>query len=110
MIIHYLVVNFLNKIEQSWVAEQKYLKLKQIKKKWEGKNQHWRSVLNCVKAGVGLKWVFKSCVLTTLNSPLDLNENIVQSELIYFRESHKFEVLYNPELFKVNGKIYKISV
>ena len=35
---------------------------------------------------------------------LDQNEVIVRTELIYFRESHKSEVLYNPELFKVNGK------
>ena len=28
---------------------------------------------------------------------------IVRNELIYFRELHKSEVLYNPDLFKVNS-------
>ena len=36
---------------------------------------------------------------TILNSHPDQNEVIVRNELIYFRESHKSEVLYNPELF-----------
>ena len=37
----------------------------------------------------------------------DQNEVFVRSELIYFRESHKSEVLYNPELFKVNGNTHE---
>ena len=42
-----------------------------------------------------------------LKSHPDRNEVIVCNELIYFRESHKSEVLYNPELFKVNGNTHK---
>ncbi len=44
---------------------------------------------------------------TILNSHLDKNEVIVRNELIYFRESRKSEVLYNPELFKVNGNTHE---
>ena len=43
----------------------------------------------------GLHSIFKS--------HRDKNEVIVRTELIYFRESHKSEVLYNSELLKVNG-------
>ena len=34
-------------------------------------------------------------------------QEIVRTELIYFRESHKSEVLYNPEMFKVNGNTHE---
>ena len=44
---------------------------------------------------------------TILNSHPDQNEVIVRNELIYFRESHKSEVLCNPELFKVNGNTHE---
>ena len=44
---------------------------------------------------------------TILNSHPDKNEVIVRNELIYFRESHKSEVLHNPELFKVNGNTHE---
>ena len=39
---------------------------------------------------------------TILNSHPDQNEVSVRNKLIYIRESHKSEVLYNPELFKLN--------
>ena len=32
---------------------------------------------------------------------------IVQTELIYFRKSHKYEVLYSPQLFKVNRNTHE---
>ena len=36
----------------------------------------------------------------------DKNEVIVRNDLNYLRESHKSEVLYTQELFKVNGNTY----
>ena len=34
-------------------------------------------------------------------------EEIVPTELIYFRESHKSEVLYNPQLIIVSGNTHE---
>ena len=99
------VVKFLNEMELKWVAEQKKLKLKQIKEKIEkGKkrDQYVQKRLKLCKSWGG-PVVSVEELHTILNSHPDQNEVIVRNELIYFRESHKSEVLYNPELFKVNG-------
>ena len=51
------VVQFLNEMEQRWVADQKNLKLKQINKKIEKRKKRinmCRNVSNCVKVGLGL--------------------------------------------------------
>ena len=44
---------------------------------------------------------------TILKSHPNQNEIIFCTEIIYFRESHKSEVLYNLDLFKVNGNTHE---
>ena len=103
------VVKFLNEMELKWVAEQKKLKLKQIKEKIEkGKkrDQYVQKRLKLCKSWGG-PVVSVEELHTILNSHPDQNEVIVRNELIYFRESHKSEVLCNPELFKVNGNTHE---
>ena len=96
------VVKFLNEMELKWVAEQKKLKLKQIKEKIEkGKkrDQYVQKRLKLCKSWGG-PVVSVEELHTILNSHPDKNEAIVRNELIYFRESHKSEVIYKPELLK----------
>ena len=103
------VVRFLNEMEQRWVADQKNLKLKQIKEKIEkGKkrDQYVQKRLKLCKSWGG-PVVSVEELRSILKSHPDRNEVIVCNELIYFRESHKSEVLYNPELFKVNGNTHE---
>ena len=96
-------------MEQRWVADQKNLKLKQINEKIEkGKkrDQYVQKRLKLCKSWGG-PVVSVEELRSILKSHPDRNEVIVRNELIYFRESHKSEVLYNPELFKVNGNTHK---
>ena len=96
-------------MEQRWVADQKNLKLKQIKekiKKGKKRDQYVQKRLKLCKSWGG-PVVSVEELHSILKSHSDKNEVIVRTEFIYFRESHKSEVLYNPELFKVNGNTHE---
>ena len=87
----------------------KKLKLKQIKEKIEkGKkrDQYVQKRLKLCKSWGG-SVVSVEELHSILKSRPNQKEVIVRTELIYFRESHKSEVLYNPELFKVNGNTHE---
>ena len=83
----------------------KKLKLKQIKEKIEKGKKRDQYVQECLKLckSWGGSVVSVEELHSILKSRPNQKEVIVRTELIYFRESHKSEVLYNPELFKVNG-------
>ena len=90
-------------MEQIWVADQKKIKLKLIVEKIEkGKKgdqyvqkrrklcESWGGSAVCVEE-----------LYSILKDHPNQKEVIVRNELIYFKESHKSEVLYNPDPFKV---------
>ena len=90
-------------------SRQKKLKLKRIVEKIEkGKkrDQYVQKRLKLCKSWGGPAVSVKE-VHSTLKTNPNEKEVIVRNGLIYFRESHKFEVLYNPDLFKANGNTHK---
>ena len=92
-------------MEKSWVMEQKKLfhsKVLEKIEKGKKRSQYSQKCLQMCK-----EWKGPAASVDELQSILNLHpqqrEKIVRNELIYFRETHKSEVLFNPSLFRVNN-------
>ena len=82
----------------------KSLSIKEKIEKGKKRDQYVQKRLNLCKSWGGPVLSVKE-LHTILKSHPDQSKVIVRTELIYFRESHKFGVLYNAntELLKING-------
>ena len=98
------IATILNVREKEWTDDQKRLhKLKVEEKLEKAKNQsqYTNKLLNQCKS-----WRGPVCSIDELNTILsekpDMMEQIVRTELTYYRNTHKAEVIASPSLFKLN--------
>ena len=99
------IVKLLNNMEKDWVDKQKeFHKLKILEKIEKGKNQS-RYTVKCLQLCKG--WKGPATSVEELNEILKINpdkrERIVRIELSYYRDTHKADVIQQPELFKINN-------
>ena len=100
------VVKLLNEMEKNWVIEQKDMFDIKIRSKIEkGKKKRSLYTQKCLQLCKG--WGGPASSVEELHSILKVHsqhkEKIVRNELIYYRETHKADILCSPSLFKVNG-------
>ena len=99
------IVRLLNDMEKDWVDEQKqFLQLKIQEKIEKGKNQS-RYTQKCLQQCKG--WNGPATSVEELHTILNLNpdnrEKIVRTELSFYRDAHKADVIQQPDLFKINN-------
>ena len=102
------VVKVLNNMEAEWFGEQKELLKLKIKEKIEkGRKQsmYTDKILQLCKSWGGPAISVEE-LMTILQKFSDNKEKIVRNELVYYRDTHKSEILSNPGLFKVNKVSY----
>ena len=98
-------------MEKDWVGEQKELhKLKFLEKIEKGKKQsmYTHKCLQLCKS-----WRGPAISVDELNDILKANsdnvEKIFRTEFSYYRDTHRSEILQNPDLFKINKISYNDS-
>ena len=98
------VVKVLNDMESKWYNEQKQLLHIRIAEKIEKGKKKSQYTLKCLQLCKG--WGGPATSVEELHQILsshpDLKEKIVRNELIYYRDTHKSDILDNPAMFKVN--------
>ena len=99
------IVMLLNDMEKEWVGEQKQLQVMKILEKIEKGKKQSKYTLKCLQ--LCKSWNGPATSVEELNSILKANgdnmEKIVRIELSYYRDTHKADVLYQPELFRINN-------
>ena len=102
------IVKLLNNMEKDWTSEQKTLHKKKILEKIEKGRQQSMYTDKCLQLCKG--WGGPAVSVEELNSILKKNsdrvEKIVRTELSYYRDTHRSEIVSNPELFKLNKISY----
>ena len=99
------IVKLLNDMEKDWVDEQKqFHKLKILEKIEKGKNQS-RYTQKCLQ--LCKEWNGPATSVEELNEILNSNpdkmEQIVRTELSFYRDTHKADVIQQPDLFRINN-------
>ena len=99
------IVKILSNMETRWVAEQKTYNTQRILAKIEkGKNQT-KYTQKCLQACKS--WGGPATTVEELNKILqersDTAEKILRTELSYYRDTHKADVIQQPDLFRVNN-------
>ena len=96
-------------MEKDWVDKQKGLhKLKILEKIEKGKNQarYTQKCLELCKVWEGPAISVEEMHEILKNNP-GMKERIVRIELSYYRDTHKADVIQQPELFKINNITYE---
>ena len=92
-------------MEKDWVDKQKqFQQLKILETNEKGKNQsmYTQKCLQQCKRWNGHATSVEE-LHTILNSNPDKREKIVRTELSFYRDTHKADVIQQPDLFKING-------
>ena len=88
-----------------WVDEQKqFQQLKILEKTEKGKNQSMytqKCLQQCKQWNRPATSVEE--LRTIWNSNADKREKIIRTELSFYRDTHKADVIQQPDLFKING-------
>ena len=98
------ILKMLNDREAQWTTEQKELHQMKI----EEKLQQGRNASNYTNKLLGKckSWGGPVTSAEELNSILeskpDIAEHIIRTELAYYRDTHKADVIANPRLYKLN--------
>ena len=103
-----VIVKLLNSMEKDWVGEQKELhKLKMLEKIEKGRKQMTfvDSNLQLCK-GWGGPAISVEELMAILKKYSDKKEKIVKTELCYYRDTHKSQIISNPDLFRINKVTY----
>lgn len=99
------IVRLLNEMEKDWIDEQKqFHQLKILEKIEKGKNQSMYTQ-KCLQQCKGWNGPATSVeeLHTILNSNPDKRVKIVRTELSFYRDTHKADVIQQPDLFKINN-------
>ena len=99
------IVKLLNDMEKDWLDEQKqFHKLKILEKIEKGKNQS-RYTQKCLQLRKG--WNGPATSVEELNEILNSNpdkmKQIVRNELSFYRDTHKADIIQQPDLFRINN-------
>ena len=102
------IVKLLNNMEKEWTDEQKTLHRNKILEKIEKGRQQSVYTDKCLQ--LCKTWGGPAISVDELNDILQKNsdkvEKIVRTELSYYRDTHKTEIMSTPELFKLNKITY----
>jgi hypothetical protein len=103
------IVKLLNEMEKEWYNEQKQLHNIRIGEKIEKGKKSSQYTQKCLQLCKG--WGGPATSVEELHQILrshpDMKEKIVRNEVIYYRDTHKSDVLYNPSMFKVNNNSHE---
>ena len=96
---------FIEKKELIWTKEQKKLHEQKILEKLEKakKNSRYTNklLIDCKSWGGPVTSV--EAILEVLKSNPQKAEQIIRTELAYYRDTHRTDVIATPELFKLNS-------
>ena len=98
------ILKQLNKREEEWTMEQKVLHRKKIEEKMQqarNSSQYTMKLLEKCKSWGGPVTSVEE-LSSILESKPDISDHIVRTELAYYRDTHKPDVIANPRLFKLN--------
>ena len=102
------IVKLLNSMEKDWVGEQKELQKLKILEKIERGKQSSQYTQKCLQQCK--EWKGPATSVEELNAILiantDRKEKIVRIELSYYRDTHKPDVIEQPDLFKIQKISY----
>ncbi|CAB4057870.1 unnamed protein product [Lepeophtheirus salmonis] len=103
------LVKVLNDMENKWYNEQKQILNIRIAEKIEMGKKKSQYTLMCFQLCKG--WGGPATSVEELHQIIhshpDMKKKIVRKELIYYRDTHKFDVLDNPTMFKVNKNLHE---
>lgn len=98
------IVKLLNNMEKDWTAEQKTLHTQKLLEKIEKGRKQSIYTHKCLQ--MCKEWGGPAISVEELNEILRKNsdkvEQIVRIELSYYRDTHRSEIVSNPDLFKLN--------
>ena len=99
----------LNQSDDDWNKQQNILIYKKILEKLNNANNQSIDTNKLLQTCKSWGWLVKSIdeLDDILRAHGDLAEKIVCTELLYYRDTHKTEVIYNGYLFKWNKISYK---
>lgn len=98
------ILKQINQQELEWTNEQKELHRKKVEEKMEQArhtSEYTNKLLQKCKSWGGPVTSTEELIHILEDKP-DLSDNIVRTELAYYRDTHKADVIGNPKLFKLN--------
>ena len=98
------ILKQLNKREEEWTMEQKVLHRKKIEEKTQQarhSSEYTNKLLQKCKSWGGPVTSVEE-LSGILEGKPDISDHIVRTELAYYRDTHKADVIANPRLFKLN--------